>query len=303
MLKLMKLEIDARSFRNLAWRRDLGAPGPGFAGPGHTVIEVIKPDALTKTDPFVLLMDDRVDFPPGQKVGAPHPHAGLETVTFILEGSLADRDEGLLCEGDVAWMTAGRGVIHNEEVRTTGPARIFQLWITLPESERDAAPRIEILRRDEMPVHRAAGVEARVYTGTSNGVASRVAPYIPVTLVDIRLEQGAWFEQELPATYNGFLVPVSGAVGLGARTMEPPLRAGEIGWLEEGAGVLRLHCPSGPARVLLYAGERKGEPTVQRGPFVAGSVAAIDRMRQDFSAGRFTSLHDVVSLRLRSGQG
>lgn len=299
----MKLEIDGRSFRNLAWRRELGAPRPGFAGPGHTAIEVITPDALTETDPFVLLMDDRVDFPPGQQVGAPHPHAGLETVTFILEGSLADSDEGLLCEGDVAWMTAGRGVIHNEDVRTTGPARILQLWITLPESERHAAPRLEILRRDEMPVHRAPGVQARVYSGTSNGLASRVPPHIPVTLVDVRLEQGAWFEQELPPSYNGFLVPVSGAVGIGARTMDRPLGAGEIGWLEEGTGALRLHSLSGPARVLLYAGERRNEPTVQRGPFVAGSLAAIDGMHRDFSAGRFTSLHDVVSGRRRSGHG
>ncbi len=182
----------------------------------------------SETDPFVLLMDDRVDFAPGQKIGGPHPHAGLETVTLVLEGSLDDRDEGVLQAGDVAWMTAGRGVIHNEEVHATGRARILQLWVTLPESARDAAPRLQVLRRAEMPVHRAPGVEARLYGGRSNGLASKTLQHVAVTLVDLALEPGAAFTQELPSSYNGFLLPISGAVTVGDDSA--PLGEGEIGW-------------------------------------------------------------------------
>ena len=91
-------------------------PGPGFIGEGHTAVEVLDPRALEQSDPFVLLMDDRLDIAQRRAIGGAHPHAGLETVTLILEGSLNDRDEGALGAGDAIWMTAGRGIIHNEHV-------------------------------------------------------------------------------------------------------------------------------------------------------------------------------------------
>ena len=286
------------ALRPLVRRRLLGAPQPGFAGRGHTAVEVIAPDALTESDPFVLLMDDRLAFEPGRPIGAAHPHAGLETVTFVLEGSISDRDEGLLQAGDVAWMTAGRGVVHNEEVHATGAARILQLWVTLPERERGAPPRLEVLRRDEVPVHRAEGVEARIYTGSSNGVTSRATPHVPVTLVDVALQDGAVFTQELPSAYNGFVLPITGAVRVGDGG--EPLGAGEIGWFDARPGDLRLVATSGPARALVYAGQRQNEPTVHYGPFVAGSTTAIERMFRDYRAGRFESLHHVVAARAAS---
>src|SRR5271154_2048357 len=105
------------------------APAPGFIGEGHTAVEVVRPSALAASDPFVLLMDDRLDMPTRRQIGGAHPHAGLETVTFVLEGTLHDRDEGPLAAGDLVWMTAGRGIIHNEAVEVSGRSRILQLWI------------------------------------------------------------------------------------------------------------------------------------------------------------------------------
>src|SRR5688500_3163996 len=87
-------------------------PAPGFIGEGHTAVEVVRPTALGASDPFVLLMDDRLDIPERRQIGGAHPHAGLETVTLVLEGTIQDRDEGELSEGDLIWMTAGRGIIH-----------------------------------------------------------------------------------------------------------------------------------------------------------------------------------------------
>lgn len=281
------------NFRSIARCRRLAPERPGFAGPGHSAVEVIGPNDLTASDPFVLLMDDRIDFEPGTVIGGAHPHAGLETVTFMLEGRIEDRDEGVMRPGDVVWMTAGRGVIHNEDVKAGGRSRLLQLWITLPEKDRAAAPRFDVLRVEDMPVFRAPGVEARVYSGASNGLVSQTRNYVPVTLVDVRLSEGAVFEQALPAHYNGFVLPLSGAVRVGSVTVA----ANEIGWLDrrDGGEATTLAIEgSSAARVLLYAGQRQEEPTVQHGPFVAGSQAAIEKMFREFRAGRFTPISELA---------
>jgi redox-sensitive bicupin YhaK (pirin superfamily) len=252
-------------------------------------VEVVTPGDLVATDPFVLLMDDRVDYPAGKELGEAHPHAGLETVTFVVDG-VRGADPGMLRSGDVIWMTAGSGVIHGGEFRAPGgPLRFLQLWLTLPERLRAATPRFVHLPAAEMPVFRARGVEARLYSGRTNGLVSTTPNHVPVTLVDVRLEPGAVFEQELPPRYNGFLYPLSGSVAVADGGEE--LSCGQVGWLERtddaAPSVLRVAAGSEGARVLLYSGERQDEPTVQRGPFVAGSLAAIEQMHFDYRAGRF----------------
>ena len=113
---------------------------PGFVGPGHLAAPVVSGENFEMTDPFILLMDDHLDIG-NRPVGGPHPHAGFETVTLILDGAIYDRDEGgTLNAGEVQWMTAGSGVIHNEDVRTKGKMRLLQLWLTLPKSQRWIEP-------------------------------------------------------------------------------------------------------------------------------------------------------------------
>src|SRR5688572_2555985 len=129
-------------------------PAPGFIGEGHTAVEVVRPDALAASDPFVLLMDDRLDIARRRQIGGAHPHAGLETVTLVLEGSLHDRDEGQLSAGDAVWMSAGRGIIHSESIEVSGHSRVLQLWVRLPGSARGTTPRFEIVRKASLPVRR-----------------------------------------------------------------------------------------------------------------------------------------------------
>ncbi len=144
-------------------------PSPGFIGEGHTAVAVIDPDEFEQNDPFIVLMDDRIDLEPGRQAGGAHPHGGFETVTFVVEGELRDRDEGTLESGDVLWMTAGSGVIHNENVVPLGKSRILQLWLTLPHDARWAAPRFDSRRsrvipsrcEERMARRRASTVEAR----------------------------------------------------------------------------------------------------------------------------------------------
>src|SRR4051812_48626096 len=203
-------------------------PSPGFMGEGHTAVPVVEPRDFARTDPFILLMDDRIDLAAGQPAGAAHPHGGFETVTFVVEGELRDRDEGTLKAGDVLWMTAGSGVIHNEDVVPLGKSRILQLWLTLPRSSRWSAPRFEYIPRDSTPVRTERGVEARVYSGSSGAARATTHNYVPVTLVDVQLESGARFEQELPDSYNGFMYVLEGSVTAGGQNT--PVAAGQVGW-------------------------------------------------------------------------
>jgi len=113
---------------------------PGFAGPGHLTAPVVSPDDFVLNDPFIVLMDDRLEIG-DRTVGEPHPHAGFETVTLILDGAIYDRDEGgAIKAGEVQWMTAGRGIIHGENVMTKGKVRLLQLWLTLPKDQRWTTP-------------------------------------------------------------------------------------------------------------------------------------------------------------------
>jgi redox-sensitive bicupin YhaK (pirin superfamily) len=273
-------------------------PSPGFIGDGHTAVSVIDPKEFSHNDPFIVLMDDRIDLEPGREVGGAHPHGGFETVTFVVEGELRDRDEGTLRTGDVLWMTAGSGVIHSENVVSLGKSRILQLWLTLPQHERWAAPRFEHIARDDAPVRREPGVEARVYSGKSGYVRGTAHNYVPVTLVDLRLERGASFEQELPDSYNGFLYVLDGSVSVG--TERTRLSSGQVGWLAgalastSNGGAVRITAGDGGARVILYAGERQGVPIVMHGPFVGESREDIRRLSDLYRKREMPRISELV---------
>jgi len=274
------------------------APSPGFIGEGHTAVSVVDPKEFSRNDPFIVLMDDRIDLEAGREAGGAHPHGGFETVTFVVEGELRDRDEGTLRTGDVLWMTAGSGVIHNENVVPLGKSRILQLWLTLPHDERWAAPRFEHIACEAVPVRREPGVEARVYSGSSGSARATTHNYVPVTLIDIRLEPGARFEQELPDSYNGFFYVLEGAISVGAERTR--LTAGQVGWLAEsertvsGTASARVIGGDDGARVILYAGERQGVPIVMHGPFVGESREDIRRLSKLYAEGKMPRISELA---------
>jgi hypothetical protein len=282
--------------RRLARIVTVPLPTPGFVGPGHLAAEVVAPGDFALNDPFIALMDDRLDIG-DRPVGGPHPHAGFETVTLILEGAIRDRDEGgVIDTGEVQWMTAGRGIVHGENVEALGKVRLLQLWLTLPKSRRWTTPGFQDIRRSAIPVRREDGVEARLYSGTSGEQLSPTRNHVPVTLAEITMEAGRAFEQDLPASYNGFLYVLDGAVRVGDEAVV--LTSGQVGWLdhseEHGPTWLRITAGDEAARLVLYAGQPQGDPIVSHGPFIGDSREDIARLYSEYRAGRFERMSEIA---------
>ncbi|HEX8895587.1 MAG TPA: pirin-like C-terminal cupin domain-containing protein [Terriglobales bacterium] len=266
---------------------------PGFVGPGHLAAPVVSPENFEMTDPFILLMDDHLDIG-DRPVGGPHPHAGFETVTLILDGAIYDRDEGgTLNAGEVQWMTAGSGVIHNEDVKTKGKVRLLQLWLTLPKKERWTEPDFQVFHSDSIPVRHESGAEIRLYSGSSGSLRSGTRNRVPVTMAEIYLEPYASAEQEVQTSYNGFAFVVDGSVRIG----ETVLNAGQVGWLDrpsdEGVSVVRAVAGESGARLILYAGQPQGESIVSYGPFIGDAKQDIARLFAEYQAGQFPRLSEL----------
>ena len=268
-------------------------PEPGFIGEGHTAVPVVEPGDFSRSDPFIVLMDDRLDLAPGGHAGGAHPHAGFEIATWLVEGELRDRDEGVLHAGDVMWTTAGSGVIHNEDVEPFGRTRILQLWMTLPSVDRWSTPRFVHMARDAAPVRTEPGVIARVYSGKSGSVQAARHTYLPLTMVDIQMEAHRELVQEVPASFHGFVYVLDGGVTVGGK----PIAAGRVGWLDEAKGLgetlLRFSTGAAAARVVLYAGERQGVPIVTHGPFVGETREDLMRVSQAYLRGELPRVSEL----------
>jgi redox-sensitive bicupin YhaK (pirin superfamily) len=269
---------------------------PGFVGPGHLAAPVIPPEDFAINDPFILLMDDHLDIG-DRPVGGAHPHAGFETVTLLLQGSIYDRDEGGFIEaGEVQWMTAGRGIIHGENVGAKGKVRLLQLWLTLPKADRWTEPGFQTIHTDAVPVRRENGAEVRIYSGGSGSLRSTTRNHVPVTITEITLEPHASIDQEIPSSYNGFVFTLRGSIQAGADNTS--LKTGQTGWLDrpqgDGASLLRVTAGEEGARLVLYAGQPQGDPIVSYGPFIGDSKRDIARLYTEFQSGQFVSLSELV---------
>ena len=241
------------------------------------------------TDPFLALMEDW--FPRG--VFGKHPHRGIETVTYVVEGRIDHYDnqghEGAILPGDVQWMTAGRGLIHNEIPAEGVTVHSLQLWVNLPAADKMTAPRYQDLAGNAVPARRQPGVEVRVFSGASGGVTALTKNFVPVTMVEIRLDQGALVRQDLPADYNAVVIVLEGEGAIGAE--RKIVTAGDVVWLTHGESgkesEVAIRATDKPVRALLYAGRPLHEAVVARGPFVMNTEAEIEQAYADYRAGRF----------------
>lgn len=261
-------------------------------GAGVTLTRVLTGKLQRRLDPFLMLDAFGSDDPDDYIAGFPdHPHRGFETVTYMLAGRMRHRDnaghEGLLGDGGVQWMVAGRGVIHSEiPEQEHGVMEGFQLWLNLPAQNKMAEPWYQDYASEKIPEYRTEeNVTVRVIAGSSNGVAGLVAREItePVYL-DIHLPAGASFSTALPATHNAFVYVYRGEVRVGDTRVE----AGRMGILDnapEADGV--TIAATEDARLILIAGKPLNEPIVQYGPFVMNTEQQIHQAIDDFRNGRF----------------
>jgi redox-sensitive bicupin YhaK (pirin superfamily) len=275
--------------RTLRLVRTLPPPSRGQFGHDHAAIEVIRPHEWEDADPFILLMDDRLD---GRLAAGPHPHAGFETVSFLVEGSIGaeNQEGGVLAPGDVEWTTAGSGIVHGPDRPVEGRFRLLQLWLTLPKADRWTEPDHQLVRSDNAPVRREPGAEVRLYSGTTGTLRSTTRNRVPVTLVDFRVEPGAEVAQQIPASYNGFLYVLEGEARIGKAAQR--LASGQVGWLDRASGAdatsIKIANMDGqPLRVLLYAGQRQNTPIAWYGPFIGDTRADIARSFERYQAGTF----------------
>jgi len=260
---------------------------PG-SGPHLRFGQVLPPGNWKEFDPFLLMMEDwfqqgTFDF---------HPHRGIETVTYVLEGKLKHEDNhggmGVLGPGDVQWMTAGRGVIHSEDPLPGETVHSLQLWVNLPSSHKMTEPRYQDLRSSNMPERREKGALIRVFSGSSAGVTANTLNHTPVTFVELVLEPGASVTQDLPGSYNGFIYVLEGTGYFGAD--ETRGTQNQVLWLSSLEGIADSEITiraDQPLKALLFAGEPIREPVVAYGPFVMNTKEEIVQAFEDYQSGKF----------------
>lgn len=256
--------------------------------PNHRARIIIEPGAWTEHDPFLVMAEDRF----GQGAFGPHPHRGIETVTYIIDGRLEHEDNrgnaGSLGPRDVQLMTAGRGIIHNEVPSAGMTVHALQLWLNLPAARKFTEPRYQDLLHAAMPRLTAGGAEITVYSGAFGEVAADTLNHVPFTLLEIDAAAEAEIDVPLPGAYNGFVHVISGIghVGSDATSAEP----GQTLWLGRNQAntnsSVRITTQTG-IRALIAAGEPLHEPVVARGPFVMNTDEQIVQAYEDLRDGRF----------------
>jgi redox-sensitive bicupin YhaK (pirin superfamily) len=258
-------------------------------GAGVKLTRVLTHDLQRRLDPFLMLDAFGSDSADDYIAGFPdHPHRGFETVTYMLAGRMRHRDsaghEGLLKDGGVQWMTAGRGVIHSElPEQEEGRMEGFQLWLNLPAKDKLCPPWYRDIQSDEVPEWRGDGVTARVIAGEAHGVAGAMQREGTQPLyLDLHLDAGSAFEQPLPEGHNAFVYVYRGALSIGGQAV-PVQRMAILA--NRGDGVA-LQAGADGARAILVAGRPLKEPIAQYGPFVMNTKEEIFQAVEDFRAGR-----------------
>jgi redox-sensitive bicupin YhaK (pirin superfamily) len=256
-------------------------------GAGVKLTRVLTQNLQQRLDPFLMLDNFHSDDPDDYMAGFPdHPHRGFETVTYMIAGRMRHRDnaghEGLLQNGGVQWMTAGRGIIHSEmPEQENGVMEGFQLWLNLPARRKMIPAWYRDIPNTEIPEYvTAEGVTVRVIAGTSNGIAGAMTREDTEPLyIDIDLPAGSAFSTMIPATHNAFVYVYRGTLTIGGKTLGEN-RMGILANTPQADGVTLS--ATVPAKAILVAGKPLGEPIIQHGPFVMNTKEEIYQAIRDY---------------------
>ena len=261
-------------------------------GAGVKINRVLTGPLQRRLDPFLMLDAFGSDKPGDYIAGFPeHPHRGFETVTYMLKGRMRHRDsggnEGLITDGGVQWMTAGRGVAHSEmPEQNEGLMEGFQLWLNLPARDKMTDPWYRDIPAEEVPRFTLeGGVTVQVIAGSTHGVDGAVQREATQPLyLDLAIPAGVTVEQPIPAGHNAV-----GYVFRGEDVIEgKAVASGRMAILDNapGADGVRIKATE-PTRLLVLAGRPLNEPIAQYGPFVMNTQEELYQAVEDFRNGRF----------------
>ncbi|KAI7838766.1 hypothetical protein COHA_007559 [Chlorella ohadii] len=272
-------------------------------GAGVRICRTLGTPALRNLDPFLML--DELKMPAHEAAaGFPdHPHRGFETCSIMLRGKMEHADsmgnKGVIGDGGVQWMTAGRGVIHSEmPVVTSGDLHGFQLWINLPAKDKMMKPRYQDYQAEDIPVAEKDGASVRVMAGDSMGIHGPIKLRNPGLLLDVRLAPGATWQQAVPTEWNGFAaVPTEwngfayvyeGAGRIGDKAAQP-----EHAYVLHNEGdTVQATASEAGLKFLLICGKPIGERIVQHGPFVMNHELEIRQAFMDYQEGKLQRPED-----------
>jgi quercetin 2,3-dioxygenase len=263
-------------------------------GAGVRLTRVLSHDLQERLDPFLMLDAFGSDNPGDYIAGFPnHPHRGFETVTYMIAGRMRHKDsgghEGLLQNGGVQWMTAGRGLTHSEmPEQEEGVMEGFQLWLNLPAKNKLCEPWYRDIQSKEIPeVTTEDDVLVRVIAGSSHATAGAMQrEYTEPLYLDLHFPgtDGVVFEQPLPVTHNAFVYVYRGAVDVlqGDAASTVPVKRMAILSNAGDRIVLRAEANT---RAIVIAGKPLNEPIAQYGPFVMNTREELVKAVDDFRAG------------------
>jgi len=274
-----------------------GAPGH-WVGDGFPVRSLFSyPKYGSVISPFLLLdYGGPTEFSPSDKrrgVGE-HPHRGFETVTIVFDGEVEHRDSGggggLIGPGDVQWMTAGGGIVHDEFhgddlTRNGGPFEMVQLWVNLPAKDKMTKPRYQAIRDTDIPSFEFDGGRARVIAGELDGTKGPAQTFTPMHLWDLRLQGGGNAALPVAEGWNTLLVVLQGEVKVGGESVGDA----EVVIFDRSGDGITLEATK-DTHALLLAGEPIDEPIVGRGPFVMNTPQEIYQAIEDYQQGRMGTL-------------
>ena len=257
-------------------------------GAGVNLTRIIGSPELNMLDPFLLLDEFGSDNPDDYIAGfPPHPHRGFETITYMLNGKWQHKDsagnEGLLGDGSIQWMTAGRGIVHSEmPIQTDGLARGFQLWLNLPKEKKLTEPAYQDIHAEQIPILKEVFGTVKVISGEYNGTIGPGKSHTPVLIMDIRLNPESEISIPIMGGWNAFGFIYEGDVKSGEF-----LSKGQLA-VYNTEGNVHFKTNDTQAGIYLVAGEPLNEPVARGGPFVMNTRGEILKAFEDYQNGNFT---------------
>ena len=259
-------------------------------GAGVKLKRVFGFGATDLTDPFLLFDHFGSDNPDDYIKGFPwHPHRGIETMTYMISGNVEHGDsmgnKGVIGAGDAQWMTAGKGIIHQEmPLKAKDYLKGFQLWVNLPRRDKMCVPKYRDIVSDSIPSFKDSGVDVKILSGEYNGIKGAAQDISGNPLyIDVSLEAGKEFAIDIPPEYNTFLYLYEGNIIYGSDSLDVK---NESMLIFESGDRLEMKA-AGHSQFIIFAGKPLHEPVAWRGPIVMNTEDELDTAFSQLRDGTF----------------